>query len=168
MPYKDTTATAWGEEKIYIADAKEDGAMPNASEFKLLGNIKEDSISIDTQEGKKYEWKATGGRVVDSYQGEPTHSVKCVVKNLNKSVLEKVWKVKEVGNALHIESFSMNKKYAIKMDSEVEGAEVVKFAKCAVSAKQIYSGDNGFELEVTFSILDPGEGKPKQVIENKA
>ncbi len=166
--YKDATATAWGGEQIYIAEANADGLMPQDDSFSLLGIIKEDSIGLDSQDGKKKNYTATGGRLIDSLTGEPTQSIKCILKGLPKSVLEKVWKVKVVENKLQISKYTNNKHYAIKMADDGVGTEVVKFAKCSVSAKQIYSEDGGFELEVVFTVLDTGTDNPKQIIEVKA
>lgn len=165
MPYTDNNNTAWGEIALKIGDANPTGAMQTTLES--IGIVKEDSISIDTQDGKKMEWKAVGGAVIDSLQGEPTLTIKAHVKNLNKTALSKFWTVKEATDNLEVSGFTNTKKFAISLEPSVVGAEVTNYPLTTINAKPVFKEDAGWGLDIEIKILKPAGDKPIMIISRK-
>lgn len=165
MAYTDNNNTAWGEISLKIGDANPNGTMQQTLES--IGVVKEDSIAIDTQEGKKMEWKAVGGAVIDSMQTEPTLSIKAHVKNLNKAVLSKFWNVTETADNLEVSGFTNTRKFAISLEPSVLGAEVTNYPLTTISAKPSFKEDAGWGLDVEIKVLKPANNKPIMIISRK-
>ncbi len=142
MAYNETNETAWGSSVGFNIDGTP------------IGIVKQDSISVETADGTKLEWKAVGGKVIDQLQGEPTVTVKCVVKNLNKSNLEKFWKIEEEGDKIKVLGMTNAAKYAISIGSDVVGAEIFTAPKCAVAMRPKFAENEGWTQEVEFTLLE--------------
>ncbi len=167
MAWKETSATAWGEIDVKIGTPKTGNGM--SASMVSIGNVKEESISIETEDGTKLEWKATGGKVIDTLTQGGKISVKCKVKNLNKSNLEKFWDVTEDSSGkLQVMGMTTSNKYSVSLEPKATGAEVFEAPYCAVSMKPTFSEKDGWEQEVTFTLLSGGEGKPLFTIGQKA
>ncbi len=167
MAWKDTKATAWGTIEIKIGTPKAGNAM--STSLVSIGTIKEDSISLETEEGTKYEWKGTGGVIIDTLVGEGTVKVKCKIKNLNKSNLEKFCNVTENSDGkIEVKGLTTSNKYSISMESKVSGSETFEAPYCSVAMKPTFSEKDGWEQEVEFTLLSGGEGKPLFIIGQKA
>ena len=96
MPYQDTNNTAWGKIEVQVGAVNTtDGSVMPTSGVSLIGFVKEGSLDIEQQEGDTKEWKAVGGEIVDTLTTASALRIKFHVKNLNKSVMEKVFNVKE-------------------------------------------------------------------------
>lgn len=157
MAWTETNATAWGELTISLGDSTGNETMQSA--LTSIGNVKQDSVSIEMEDGDTKEWKAVGGRVVDKAEGEPTVIVKAHVKNLNMSALSKFWKVTEASGALSVTSFRSDKKFAVKIEPSVIGGEIVEIPMASVKANIAYDENGGYGLDVSFTVLSPGAGK---------
>lgn len=149
-----------------MGDAGSNGAM--GSTLADIGFIKENSISFEVQDGTTKEWKATGGVLIDTLKSAPTLRIKCHVKNLNKSIIEKVWQVREATNDLEVLGLTNATKRSVQMENEVGKSEVLKFPLCTVDAIPVYSEDAGHGLDLTITVLSPGKGKPLFIISQKA
>lgn len=143
-----------------------DGAMGGT--LSDIGEIKEGSISLEVQDGTTKEWKATGGRLIDTLKTEPTLRIKCHVKNLNKAIVEKVWAVKEATNDLQVTSLLNATKQSVSIENDVSKSETLKFPLCSVEGKPVYSEDAGYGLDITITVLSPGKGKPLFIISQSA
>lgn len=166
MAWTETRDTAWGGAEIKIGNAGSSGAM--GSSLADIGFIKEGSISLEVQDGTTKEWKATGGSIIDVLKTEPTLRVKCHVKNLNKSIIEKVWTVKDSNNDVEVLSLINSTKQSVQLGNQVSGSELLKFPLCSVEASPVYSEDAGYGLDITFTVLSPGKGKPLFIISKNA
>lgn len=162
MAWKETTATAWNGIEFQVGTPGANNAM--ATSFASIGRIKE--MSLETEEGDKKEWKDINGDIVDELTQEGKLIWNVTVKNLNKSNLEKFWDIEEDGptSTLKIKKMSTSKKYSVKIINTVQNAEVFSAAYCSVTAKPTFGQDDGYLLEIKFTVLDPGNGKEKAVI----
>lgn len=160
--WKETSATAWAGLDLKIGTPGSNNAM--ATSLATIGNIED--MSSETEEGEKKEWKDINGKIVDSYQQENTLKWTVKVKNLNKSTLEKFWDVEEdtSNGSLKVKGTSTSKKFSIQIVNSVQNAEVFSAPYCSVSSKLTFEKDKGYGMELTFTILDPGNGKELFVI----
>lgn len=160
--WKETSSTAWDGMILKIGVPEADNEM--STSLSIIGHIKE--MSMETEDGEKKEWKDINGKVIDELTQEGKLKWKVSLKNLNKSALEKVWDIEEdtSNGSLKIKSMSTNKKYSLQIASSVQNAEVFSAPYCSVTAKSTYSKDDGYMLEVEFTILSPGEGRELFVI----
>lgn len=166
MAYTDNNATAWGRISVKVGEVKPDGTMQTT--LSSLGIVKENSIQLSSDEGNKKEWKAVGGELIDSIEEEGTLEIAMHIKNLNKTTLEKFWKVNENTDKLEVMSRVATKPLALRLEPEVQGAEITEFPKCSVSAKPVFAEDSGWGLEVKFKVLKPASNKASWIISRKA
>lgn len=154
MPYEETNNTAWGKVEVQVGEVnKTDPSKMPTSVLKGVGFIKEGSLSIEHEEGDKKEWKAVGGEVVDTLTSASSLRVKFRVKNLNKSMMERVFNVKEVGDTLEVNDLAPTKEWALAIIPETIGAEVLKAPRVKLTGVVDLSGDTGYEIDVTATIL---------------
>jgi hypothetical protein len=159
MPWTETSQSAWGELEIKIGVPGALNVM--STSLALIGNVKEDSFSIETEEGKKLQWFATGHNLVDELRLQGTLTLKLSVKNLNLAGLSKFWDVTEgVGGNIEVDNMSTSNKYSVKIASKVVGSETLLIPYCSVSMKPTYSEDSGFGQDIEFTILRPSVGAP--------
>ncbi len=167
MAWKETENKAWGEIDFKIGTPKAGNLMSTA--LSTIGNVKEDSISIETEDGGKLEWKATGGRVIDTLQKEGKITIKCTVNNLKKATLEKFWNVTENSEGkLEVHGMTSSNKLSVAFASKVAGTETFEAPYCSVSMKPKFSEKDGWEQEVEFTLLRGSETAPLFVIGQKA
>lgn len=160
MAWTETSASAWGNLTIKIGTPGANNAM--STSLSAIGTVKEDSFSVETEDGKKLQWFSTGHNLVDELQTQPTLILKMQVKNLNKSALTKFWDVEEDGTTgkLKVNAMMTTDKFSVSIQSEVVGSETLEIPYCSVSMKPVYSEDSGWEQEVQFTVLSPGSGQP--------
>ena len=169
MPYQETNNTAWGKVEVQVGavNATDGSKMPTAG-MALIGFVKEGSLSIEQEEGDKKEWKAVGGEVVDTLTSASTLRVKFSVKNLNKSVMEKVFNVTESTNTLEVNSLVSTKEFALAIIPETLGAEVFKAPRAKLTGVIVFSEDAGYGIDVTATILKAKVNSPLFYLEKKA
>ena len=169
MPYQDTNNTAWGKVEVQVGavNATDGSKMPTAG-MALIGFVKEGSLSIEQEEGDKKEWKAVGGEVVDSIASASALRIKFHVKNLNKSVMEKVFSVTESSNTLEVNSLVSTKEFALAIIPETQGAEIFKAPRVKLTGVIALSEDAGYGIEITATILKAKVNSPLFYLEKKA
>lgn len=169
MPYQETNNTAWGKVEVQVGavNATDGSKMPTAG-MALIGFVKEGSLSIEQEEGDKKEWKAVGGEVVDTLTSASTLRVKFSVKNLNKSVMEKVFNVTESTNTLEVNSLVSTKEFALAIIPETQGAEVFKAPRVKLTGVIALSEDAGYGIDITATILKAKVNSPLFYLEKKA
>lgn len=160
--WKETSSTAWDGMILKIGVPALNNAM--STSLATIGHIKE--MTMETEEGEKKEWKDINGKVIDELTQEGKLKWKVTLKNLNKSALEKVWNIEEdtSNGSLKVKAMSTNKKYSLQIASSVQNAEMFSAPYCSVTAKPTYSKEDGYMLDIEFTILSPGEGKELFVI----
>lgn len=169
MPYQETNNTAWGKVEVQVGavNGTDGSKMPTAG-MDLIGFVKEGSLSIEQEEGDKKEWKAVGGETVDTLTSASTLRVKFHVKNLNKSVMEKVFNVTESTNTLEVNSLVSTKEFALAIIPETVGAEVFKAPRAKLTGVIVLSEDAGYGIDVTATILKAKANSPLFYLEKKA
>lgn len=169
MPYQETNNTAWGKVEVQVGavNATDGSKMPTAG-MNLIGFVKEGSLSIEQEEGDKKEWKAVGGETVDTLTNASTLRVKFHVKNLNKSVMEKVFNVTESTNTLEVNSLVSSKEFALAIIPETHGAEVFKAPRVKLTGVIVLSEDAGYGIDVTATILKAKVNSPLFYLEKNA
>lgn len=168
MSYQDTNNTAWGKVEVQVGavNATDGSKMPTAG-MALVGFVKEGSLSIEQEEGDKKEWKAVGGEIVDTLTNASALRIKFHVKNLNKSMMERVFNVKEVGDTLEVNALAPTKEWALSIIPETVGAEVFKAPRVKLTGVIVLSEDAGYGIDVTATILKAKVDSPLFYLEKK-
>ena len=166
MSYQDTNNTAWGKVEVQVGavNATDGSKMPTAG-MALIGFVKEGSMSMEQEEGDKKEWKAVGGEIVDTLTNASALRIKFHVKN--KSVMERVFNVKEVGDTLEVNSLVSTKEWALAIIPETVGAEVFKAPRVKLTGAIAFSEDAGYGIDVTATILKAKVDSPLFSLEKK-
>lgn len=133
-----SNATAWGEIEFLV------GAQ-DTDPTEAAGIVRAGSFSLEVQDGQTKEWRAIGGKIIDSIQEEPTLRVSFEVKNINPSW----WK--STGGV--VSSFISNDHHSIKISSKVSGSEVLTLWNCTITARPVYGDDSGYGTQVTATAL---------------
>lgn len=169
MPYQETNNTAWGKVEVQVGAVNAtDGSKMPTSGMSIIGFVKEGSLSIEQEEGDKKEWKAVGGEVVDSIASASALRIKFHVKNLNKSVMEKVFSVTENSNTLEVNGLVSTKEWALAIIPETQGAEIFKAPRVKLTGVIALSEDAGYGIEITATILKAKVNSPLFYLEKKA
>lgn len=168
MSYQDTNNTAWGKLEVQVGavNATDGSKMPTAG-MNLIGFVKEGSLDIEQQEGDTKEWKAVGGEIVDTLTTASALRIKFHVKNLNKSVMEKVFDVKEVGDKLEVYNLTSSKEFALSIVPATIGAEVFSAPRVKLSGVMKLGDDVGYGIDVTATILKAKVDSPLFCLEKK-
>ena len=168
MSYQDTNNTAWGKVEVQVGavNATDGSKMPTAG-MALIGFVKEGSMSMEQEEGDKKEWKAVGGEIVDTLTTASALRIKFHVKNLNKSVMEKVFDVKEVGDKLEVYNLTSSKEFALSIVPATIGAEVFSAPRVKLSGVMKLGDDVGYGIDVTATILKAKVDSPLFSLEKK-
>lgn len=168
MPYQDTNNTAWGKIEVQVGAVNTtDGSVMPTSGMSLIGFVKEGSLDIEQQEGDTKEWKAVGGEIVDTLTTASALRIKFHVKNLNKSVMEKVFNVKEKGDKLEVYNLTSTKEFALSIVPETIGAEVFSAPRVKLSGVMKLGDDVGYGIDVTATILKAKVDSPLFSLEKK-
>ena len=168
MSYQDTNNTAWGKVEVQVGavNATDGSKMPTAG-MALIGFVKEGSMSMEQEEGDKKEWKAVGGEIVDTLTTASALRIKFHVKNLNKSVMEKVFDVKEVGDKLEVYNLTSSKEFELSIVTATIGAEVFSAPRVKLSGVMKLGDDVGYGIDVTATILKAKVDSPLFSLEKK-
>ncbi len=156
MAYTDSNDTAWGKVVFKYGAPGAGGSMGTV--LKTLGVVKEDSYSLETEDGKEYKFTAIGGEVIDQLKGEPTLKAKLTVKNLNKALISEIWDVEESGDNLIVKSLVSTKKFSVSITPVTSGSEKIDIFYCSISGKPTYTGEDGYCVELEITMLRSAKG----------
>lgn len=147
--------TAWGEIRMKIGKTLSGDVM--ATTMKSIGVLKEDSISLATEDGQKYELYGSGHELLDELQGEPTLTVTATVVQVPEDTRKEFWEVVEEGEGdakkMQVKSMVTREKYSVQFASQVPGSETFEAPKCSVNMKPAFSETEGWSAEITFKII---------------
>lgn len=147
--------TAWGKINMYTGETAASDAL--AASMELVGVLKEETIGLTTEEGKKYELWGSGHELLDELQGEPSLLVSATITQVPEEIRKKFWDIKEVGTGddrkLQVKSMVTRKKWSVKFASEVPGSETFEAPLCSVNMKPVFSETEGWSAEVSFRII---------------
>ena len=168
MSYQETNNTAWGkvEVKVGAVNAADPSVMPTAG-MSLIGFVKEGSLGIEQEEGDKKEWKAVGGETIDTLTTASSLRIKFHVKNLNKSMLDRVFDVKEVGDKLEVYNLTSSKEFALSIVPATIGAEVFSAPRVQLSGVMRLGEGDGYGIDATATILKAKADGPLFYLEKK-
>ena len=128
-----------------------------ATALESIGVLKEDSLSLATEEGKKYELWGSGHELIDELQGEPILTVSGTVIQIPDDIRKKLWEVSEQGSGdakkIQVKSLVTREKYSVQFASKVVGSETFEAPKCSVSMKPVFSETEGWTAEFSFKII---------------
>lgn len=158
MGWTPTTASAWGELDFQIGVPAANNAMSVA--LASIGTVKEESLSVETEDGKKLQFFATGHNLIDELRLQATLTIKLSIKNLNLSELSKFWDVTENVDDIEVNEMTTSNKYSVMMASKVSGSEALHIPYCSVYMKATYAEDMGWVQDIEFTILRPAVGEP--------
>ena len=151
MAWTETSASAWGGLDIKIGTPAALNAM--STTLASIGNVKEDSFSIETEDGKKLQWFASGHNLIDELRLQAVLTIKCSIKNLNLSNLSKFWTVTDDEAGIKVMNMNTSSKFSVRISTGVVGSEALDIPYCSVYMKASYSEDSGFGQDVEFTIL---------------
>lgn len=155
--------TAWGEATLSVGTPGTGGAMGAA--LTKIGEIEENSLSVETADGKKYELKGSGGKLLDSMTGEPTLTVKATVVGLAAASPFWTTETKGTGAALKkvVKSLVCSTKKSVKIATKVVGSDYIEFPNCSANAKVTFSEEKGWLAEMEFTLLQNSAGEFFQI-----
>lgn len=147
--------TAWGEILMQIGKTGANDAM--AAPLKSIGVLKEESISLTTEEGKKYQLYGSGHELLDELLGEPSLTVTATIVQVPEETRKELWEVEETGEGeakkMKVKSMVTREKYSVQFASRVPGSETFEAPRCSVNMKPIFSETEGWSAEVSFNII---------------
>lgn len=147
--------TAWGEIDMELGKTASGDLM--STEMESIGILKEESLSLSTEDGKKYELYGSGHELVDELQGEPSLTVTGTVVQVPEKTREKLWEIKKEGagdeQKLIVKSMVTRDKYSVRFASRVVGSETFEAPLCSVNMKPVFSETEGWCAEVSFRII---------------
>lgn len=147
--------TAWGKILMEMEETGANDTMPQALES--VGTLKEETLALATEEGKKYELFGSGHELLDELQGEPTLTVTATVVQVPEETRKKLWEVEETGEGdakkMKVKSMVTKKKYGVRFASQVPGSETFEAPKCSVNMKPVFSETEGWSAEISFKII---------------
>lgn len=160
MAYQNPTATAWDKVEITIAPVSTPDKSKMPAALTSVGYVKDGSFSLETQEGTTKEWREEGGGLIDFTKGEPTNKVKFHVKNMTKEMVQRVFGATETGDKLELKSLVSSGEYALAITPVTIGAEILEIPRVRLEGAIVFANDAGYGIDVTATILSPGQGKP--------
>lgn len=147
--------TAWGEILMDIGLTGANDAM--ASALETIGVLKEDSLALATEDGKKYELWGSGHELIDELQGEPILTVTGNIIQVPEEVRKKFWEISEQGSGdskkMQVKSLVTREKWSVKFASRIPGSETFEAPKCSVSMKPVFSETEGWTADFSFKII---------------
>lgn len=158
MAWTETSATAWGSIDIKIGTPGLANIM--SADLASLGNIKENSFSVETEDGTKLQWFATGHNLIDELRLQSTITIKCSIKNLNLSTLSKFWSVTDDTSGIKVMSMTTSAKFSVQIGSPVVGSEVLEIPYASVYMKATYAEDSGYGQDVEFTVIRGSKTAP--------
>ena len=149
--------TAWGTISMKMAKTTDKGATFNAAGLETIGTLKEDSISLSTEDGKKYELYGSGHQLIDELRGEPTIKVTATIVNIPEATRKAFWQTEGSLDGstkqLKVKSMVTVDKFGVQFGSDVTGSETFEAPYCSVNLKPIFAEAEGWSGEVEFTIM---------------
>lgn len=148
--------TAWGSVHAYLGDVGASGVMGAVLED--LGSIDEDALTIETNDGTKYQLKDINGKLLDELMQEPELKVNFTLLKPSEVVKDKFWSISEIGTGdarkIRVKSLIKNKKYSFKFaNTEAVGSETFEAPVTKVYMKPSYDAKKGFSAQCTITLL---------------
>lgn len=148
--------TAWGEVKMRFAETTADGSMPTI--MTEIGEIQEDSLGLEKEDGTKLQLFKEGHILVDELEQEPTLSVVATIIGIPDEIKTEFWEAAKSGTGekekFAIKSLVNSKKFAIDFAAvKVPGSETFEAPYASISLSPLYSSKLGWTCEVRVTIM---------------
>lgn len=149
-------ATAWGNVKMYFGE-------PNATASTLMGDILEESLSIETAEGTVLELYEEGHILKDRLQLEPTITIKATLIGIPEAARSAFWQLAAGSEATEgkvtVKSLVNNEKHSVRFASQVVGSETFEAPNCTISMSPAFASNQGWTATVTITVMKGENGK---------
>ena len=154
-------ATAWGEVVMKIADTEALETFPTT--LVDLGDIMEDTLSINKEDGTKLQLFKEGHILLDELQTEPTLNITLTLVGISDVNKAKFWETTTSGSGdtakFAVKALTNTKKFAIQFAAvKVKGSDTFEAPKCTVQLSPIYSSKEGWKAEVSITIIKATTG----------
>jgi len=145
--------TAWGTIIMSVATT---GALDvMGAPLVSLGTIKEDSISLATEDGGKMELFGTGHVLVDQLNNEAAMKINATLIGLTNA--KQFWTVDGVLTG-QIKSLTKSGNFSVKLASAVTGSDTFSAPKCVITGTPVFSEKEGWTVNLEITILKGAAG----------
>lgn len=149
--------TAWGKILMKAGETGAADIMATAEKLLSIGVLKEETITLTTEEGKKYQLFGSGHELLDELLGEPSLMVTATVLQVPEETRKKFWEIVPVGEGeakkLQVKSMVTHKKYSVQFASQIPESETFEAPRCSVNMKPVFSETEGWCAEISFNII---------------
>lgn len=151
-----TPETAWGSVHAYLGTVGSNGTMGNILDD--LGAIDENALTIETQDGQKYELTDINGDLLDELMKQPKLIINFTLLKPSEVTRSKFWDIEEVGSGdtrkARVNSLVKNSKYSFKFANiEAIGSETFEAPVVKVYMKPIYEAAKGWKAECSVTLI---------------
>lgn len=152
--------TAWGEVEMNFAETTADEKMP--TDLQTIGEIMEESLGLETEDGTKLQLFKEGHILVDELQQEPTLKVNATIIGIPDNIRTQFWEGEKITegegeNAVEkyaVKSLVNTKKFAIQFAAiKVPGSDTFEAPKCSISLSPLYSSTQGWTCSVAITLF---------------
>jgi hypothetical protein len=141
-------ATAWGTIVMSIAAT---GALDvMGTPLVSLGTIKEDSMSIASEDGGIMQLFGTGHVLVDELKNEPSVKINATLIGLTNA--KQFWTMDAVATD-QVKSLIKSGNFSVRFASAVVGSDTFEAPKCVISGTPVFSEKEGWTVNVEITIL---------------
>ena len=156
------TKRAWGEVEMSYAPINEQETMPDT--LTSIGEIKEDSLGLETEDGTVLQVFKEGHILVDELQLEPTLKVNLTLTNIPESIRTVFWDAEKTGTGdnteFGVKSLINSEKFAIEFAAiKVPGSDTFRAPKCSISMSPLYSSKEGWTANIKITLIRGLSGK---------
>jgi hypothetical protein len=153
--------TAWGEIDIEFGTPGNGDLM--SSTLKKIGTVKEESLSVEKEDGTKLELYGTGHILVDELKTDPKLTIKGIVIGISKENVTEFWDATPSGTGatekIEVASLVSKKKYSVRLASKVSGSDTLEAPYCSVVFSPAFSEKEGWTAEFAFTMIKGASGK---------
>lgn len=153
--------TAWGEVVMKVAETDAAETMPTTME--TIGEILEESLGLELEDGTKLQLFKEGHILVDELSQEPTLNVSLTLIGISDANKARFWEAEETGEGENkkfaVKSLINTKKFAIEFAAiKVPGSDTFEAPKCTVSMGPLYSSTQGWTSDIKITIIKAKTG----------
>ena len=153
---------ACGEIELRSAPMNEQETMPE--ELTSIGDIKEDSLGIEKEDGTILQIFKEGHILVDELPLEPILKVNLTLTNIPESIRTVFWDAEKTGEGdkteFAVKSLINNEKFAIEFAAiKVPGSDTFRAPKCSIAMSPLYSSKEGWTAEIKITLIKGLSGK---------
>ncbi len=135
-----------------------------ATIFKSMGNILEESLSIEKEDGTVLQLFEEGHILIDELHQEPTLKINATIIGIPEDIRQAFWNVETSGTGdarkVSVKSLLNSNKYSVKFAAEgVPGSETFEAPYCSVNMGPAYTSAQGWTATVVITILKGKSGR---------